>query len=119
MPTRRTIALTVVVSSVLAWSLLGNATGTEQEPSKIEAAAKSLDKVVGSGQKVCSIFHPNNWRDSLNVPSAFTSSACDDYRAKVGGTHLQLACLYSNGMAWGAAVPGGTAPPAPTQNCGW
>lgn len=66
------------------------------------------------GTKVCSIFHPGNFRDSLNVSNAFTERACQDLMRNEGGTVFQLACLHDEGVAFGTPDGG-----RPVPNCGW
>ena len=88
-----------------------------KEPPRGEAyafTAGTTGPLAVPGSKVCSIYHPGNFRDSLNVPDAFNERACQDLMRNEGGTVYQLACLYDAGVAFGA--PGGG---RPVPNCGW
>jgi hypothetical protein len=85
-----------------------------------EAREVKLDAVTGTGSKVCSVFVPNNWRDSLSVPATFTRAACMEFGRNEGATHYQLACTFNNGVGFNRpAGLGDTSTPAPPQNCGW
>lgn len=81
---------------------------------KSAALAGQKPDVAEIGTKVCSVFVPGNWRDSVNVGPRFTKQACYEYVVLVGAHHYQLGCLYANGI--GLGQPGGG---LPAQNCGW
>jgi len=110
--------VTLVGVFVASIGVAGNA-GIEKE--KNYRAAEKGAIVIGNNAKagadatkICSVFVPNNWRDSVNVGTAFTKQSCRQYMITVGAHQWQLACLYSNGIAFGS--PNGA---DPAQNCGW
>ena len=100
---------------------IGVAANAEIEKEKNYRAAEKGAIVVGSnakagqtGTKVCSVFIPSNWRDSVNVGASFTKESCRQYMITVGANQWQLGCLYSNGIGFGPPNGG-----VPAQNCGW
>ncbi len=76
----------------------------------------SHDPVAITGaQKVCSVYQPGVWRDTLVVPQNWTASSCNEFRATTGTSNYQLACLSDTWIYWGA---GGAF--VPWYNpCGW
>ena len=67
-----------------------------------------------SRTKLCSVVVPDNWRDTISVPSGWNSGTCQSYARSVGATFYQLGCGFSNSFSLGAEN-GGT----PNPNCGW
>jgi hypothetical protein len=66
--------------------------------------------------KLCSVYVPNDWRDTIPVPASWRWSDCRDYAIAIGATHVHLICLFERGspkMSMGG--PGD----APNPNCGW
>ena len=68
------------------------------------------------GQKLCSVFVPDGWRDSIPVPQSWRWSDCRDYAASVGATQIHLMCVFSQG-APKFSMGGPGRPPQP--DCGW
>jgi len=66
--------------------------------------------------KLCSVYVPNNWRDTIPVPASWKWNDCRDYAASVGASHIHLICIFDRGspkISMGG--PGGP----PERNCGW
>lgn len=104
-------------SLMLAFATMSPASGQVQsqlESRALEKQALLIGTGDASGTKVCSVFVPSNWRDSVNVGAGFTRQACIDYMRVVGANNFQLGCLYTNGIGFG--LPNGG---LPAQNCGW
>ncbi len=75
-----------------------------------------LPEVEKQGTKVCSVYVPNNWRDSFAVPVTWHWSDCRDYAIAMGATHIHFGCLFDDGEPkFSFGGPGD--PPEP--NCGW
>jgi hypothetical protein len=67
--------------------------------------------------KLCSIYVPGNWRDTVVVPNGWSRTRCaTDWRAHNGATTAVLGCL-TNGTFSFAALSGTAAPP--DNSCGW
>jgi hypothetical protein len=68
------------------------------------------------GTKYCSIYVPNNWRDTFPVPAAWRWTDCRDFAAAVGATHVHFMCVFSGGRArFSIGGPGDL----PNPDCGW
>jgi hypothetical protein len=67
-----------------------------------------------TGTKICSVFIPGNWRDSINVPQGWTPGMCINFMRSVGATHYHLGCAFYSGFTWGEPNGG-----SPNNNCGW
>ena len=68
------------------------------------------------GTKYCSIYVPNNWRDTFPVPAAWRWSDCRDFAAAVGATHVHFVCVFSGGRPrFSIGGPGDL----PNPDCGW
>lgn len=100
---------------------IGIAANAGVEKEKNNGAADKSAIVAGSnakagenGTKICSVFIPSNWRDSVNVGASFTKASCKEYMITVGANQWQLGCLYSNGIGFGHPNGG-----VPAVNCGW
>jgi len=100
---------------------IGVAENAGIEKEKNYGLAQTSAVVVGSnakagatGTKICSVFIPSNWRDSVNVGASFTKASCRAYMVTVGANQWQLGCLYSDGIGFGHPNGG-----VPAQNCGW
>ena len=87
--------------------------------SKEEAAfappASLTTKPPGKGQKLCSVFAPSNWRDTIDVPATATLPSCIRFMNITAATTLQLGCIFADGSV-SLGTPGGG---APSPNCGW
>ncbi|HEX2136366.1 MAG TPA: hypothetical protein VHG30_10770 [Microvirga sp.] len=70
-----------------------------------------------TGRKYCSIYVPDNWRDSFPVPDAWSWSDCRDFAAAVGATRVHLVCVFADGQrpAFSIGGPGDL----PNPDCGW
>jgi hypothetical protein len=79
--------------------------------------------VHAAPQKICSVFVPGNWRDTIVVdqPGWFTIQ-CNTYRVAVGATQLQIGCLTTSGFSFGQPYVGQQAGEdnfPPNNSCGW
>jgi hypothetical protein len=83
----------------------------------IEPRERQVRGPVTSGAKYCSIYVPENWRDTFPVPNAWTWSDCRDFAASVGATRVHLMCLFTDGRkpAYSIGGPGDL----PNPDCGW
>ena len=80
-----------------------------------EVAAATVNQLVfPQGLKVCSVYIPGNWRDTVHVPPSWTSATCNNYKIAVGAVTYQLGCIFSNSFKLGANDGG-----LPSPNCGW
>ena len=71
---------------------------------------------VEGSTKHCSIYVPDQWRDTFPVPASWTWRDCRDYAAAVGATQVHLVCLHARGrQKFSIGGPGD--PPEP--DCGW
>ena len=71
---------------------------------------------AAEGAKLCSVFAPNNWRDSINVPSSWTARDCQVFAHDVGATEMQLGCIFDTGEPKVSIGPPGQ---LPERDCGW
>jgi hypothetical protein len=68
------------------------------------------------GTKYCSVYVPDNWRDSFPVPAAWRWSDCRDFARAVGATHVHFLCVFSEGQPrFSMGGPGDL----PNPDCGW
>ena len=65
--------------------------------------------------KYCSVFVPNDWRDTFPVPSSWSYRDCQDFATTVGASHVTVMCVFSEGLP--AFSFGSDRPPVP--DCGW
>ncbi len=74
-------------------------------------------------QKVCSVFLPPSFRDSIVVPKTWGLTDCNSFRKIAGldydATQYQLGCLNSTGVVYGSAGNDNTNAGFPTPDCGW
>lgn len=71
---------------------------------------------VEGSTKLCSIYVPDNWRDTFPVPASWTWRDCRDFATAVGATHVHLVCVHARGNQK-FAIGGPGDPPEP--DCGW
>lgn len=71
---------------------------------------------VEGTSKLCSVYVPDNWRDTIPVPGTWRWSDCRDYAAAVGATHIHLMCVFAQGQP---KVSIGGPGDLPEPNCGW
>jgi hypothetical protein len=69
--------------------------------------------------KVCSVYVPNNWRDTILMNNNNNWTQCDAFGASVGATNIQLGCLTDSGINLGGPDSWWSPPGAPWPNCGW
>ena len=68
------------------------------------------------GTKYCSVYVPDNWRDSFPVPAAWRWSDCRDFARAIGATHVHFLCVFSHGQPrFSMGGPGDL----PNPDCGW
>jgi hypothetical protein len=72
-----------------------------------------------TNQKVCSVFIPDNWRDTVIAGSKWTVETCQAYAAAVLAELHQLGCITKDGFAFGDPGDATTLATAPKPNCGW
>jgi hypothetical protein len=76
-----------------------------------------------SSQKICSVFVPNNWRDTVTVPTlGWNTTQCDSFRREVGAELFQLGCFQQFGFSFGIPMTGVRALPQnfpPNNSCNW
>jgi len=71
--------------------------------------------ITGSS-KICSVYTPNEWRDTILLNNVHNWGHCNNFRASVGASTFQIGCLTdASGVNWG--IPNSAA--APWPNCGW
>lgn len=70
--------------------------------------------IISGTTKVCSVWVPGNWRDSIVMNQNSIWTACNNYRALVLATNFSIGCMNDGGIWLG---PSGGAAPVP--NCGW
>ena len=58
--------------------------------------------ITFTSQKVCSPVVGNQWRDTIIVPATWTKETCNNYRAKVGASAYNLACIFENSYSFGS-----------------
>jgi hypothetical protein len=73
-------------------------------------------EIVPDTVKLCSVYVPGNWRDTIPVPASWRWSDCRDYAVTVGATHLHLICLFERGNR---KISMGGPRDLPEPNCGW
>ncbi|HYF54460.1 MAG TPA: hypothetical protein VEA41_09400 [Salinarimonas sp.] len=69
-----------------------------------------------AGQKLCSVYAPNAWRDTIPVPATWSWRDCRDYARLVGATHIHLICVFSRGEPKTSLGGPGE---LPEPDCGW
>jgi len=70
--------------------------------------------------KACSAVVPGVFRDTMPVPSTWSSQSCLTWAKQVGGTQWQLGCVTNAKLIW--ALPQAVSDPGPvipSPNCGW
>jgi hypothetical protein len=68
------------------------------------------------GSKFCSVVVPGDWRDTINVPQAWTVEDCDEFRVAMGARSLQIGCIFGRGRSAFSVAEAGY---LPRPNCGW
>ena len=88
-----------------------------EAPTATDIMAGDVPGVQLSGtHKFCSVVAPGGtWRDTVLVPSGWTSTDCNNFRASVGASVFQLGCMTHSGYQFGS--PGGWLPSG--NYCGW
>lgn len=83
----------------------------------VEPRERVVRGPVTSGGRYCSVYVPDNWRDTFAVPLAWTWRDCRDFAAAVGATRVHLVCLFTDGRqpAFSIGGPGDL----PKPDCGW
>ena len=77
------------------------------------AGAQVYNITVPGGVKVCSAVVPNNWRNDIQVPRAWTQAMCAAWASGIGaGNGHNFACLTDTGMHYDSQ--GGN-----WNTCGW
>ena len=71
---------------------------------------------VEGSTKHCSVYVPNQWRDTFPVPGSWRWSDCRDFAAAMGASHIHLVCTHARGNPK-FSVGGPGDPPEP--DCGW
>lgn len=105
----------------LAQASCTTADGKEWAPQPMPAADEEPAEAVGEApsaltgtHKMCSGFVSGNYRDTILVPSAWSSGMCQSWVASTGTSSWQIGCVFDWGYSWG--TPNGGLPPS---NCGW
>lgn len=114
---KRWIALGVL-TTVFTWIGLVAAElqqGQSAEERMEQENQRRAAEVAARGTKLCSVFQPGNWRDTINVPSGATPSGCRDFMNVTKATDFQLGCVRGDGRV-ALGPPGGG---LPDPNCGW
>jgi len=84
----------------------------------LTAEAKDPVPLTGTS-KVCSVYVPNDWRDTILMNDNNNWTQCNNFKMSVGAPNLQLGCLDDSGIHFGwPGTPGGP-PGLPYPNCGW
>jgi hypothetical protein len=66
--------------------------------------------------KLCSVYVPGRWRDTIPAPGTWRWSDCRDYAVMVGATHIHLMCVFTRGNP---KISIGGPGDLPEPNCGW
>jgi hypothetical protein len=98
-----------VATVAVAWLTASYTAREEVRP--IQAASIGP---LSEGQKLCSVFIPYQFRDSLIVPKTWSVETCRQFQSGAGATQLQVGCVFETTVTFGEF---GGAPP--TVNCGW
>jgi hypothetical protein len=69
-----------------------------------------------AGTKFCSVVVGDNWRDSINVPQAWTAEDCEEFRVAMGASEMQIGCIFDRGRTAFSVAEAGY---VPRPNCGW
>jgi hypothetical protein len=88
---------------------------TKEEAAFVQEARMDTKAVSGTGQKLCSVIVPGNWRDTINAPPGSTLSSCIRFMNITIASTLQLGCIFPDGSVSLGPNGGG----APSPNCGW
>ncbi len=67
-----------------------------------------------SGVKLCSVFVPDTWRDTMQVPQEWQAETCKSVVPHLGATAYQLGCMFKDGVSFGPVNSG-----TPLPNCDW
>jgi hypothetical protein len=87
--------------------------------SSLAELKRSSPGSLEDGQKICSIFAPGIWRDSLIVPKSWTRDNCTALGLKMVALEYQVGCAFPNAVEFGSKdVLSGRASDPP-RNCGW
>jgi hypothetical protein len=73
-------------------------------------------EAVEGTTKLCSVYVPGDWRDTIPVPGTWRWRDCSDYAAAVGATHIHLMCVHTRGNP---KISIGGPGDLPEPNCGW
>ncbi|WP_152621151.1 hypothetical protein [Bradyrhizobium japonicum] len=104
------VALIGVFGSIgVAWI---TATRTASEQIKPVVAASIGPQ--SSGQKLCSAWVKNTYRDSMIVPQQWKIDTCKKFMVAISANLFQVGCVYEDRIAWGDEGGG-----VPADNCGW
>ena len=80
--------------------------------------ARDPTPITGTS-KVCSVYVPGNWRDTILMNNNTSWTQCEAFGAAVGATTIQLGCLTDSGINLGGPSAWWSPPGAPWPNCGW
>lgn len=78
--------------------------------------ARAQARFDEGGTKFCSVVVPGDWRDTINVPQAWTVEDCDEFRVAMGAQTLQIGCIFERGRSAFSVAEAGY---VPRPNCGW
>ena len=117
----------IVVALIGAFASIGkvwvesaaNKAGVESNKVAVQKLGDSTTGTLEDGQKLCSLFDPNKWRDNVVVPKSWSKDICMSLGVKVGATRYQLGCVFSNSAELGADVAINQTAPSPARTCGW
>jgi hypothetical protein len=71
---------------------------------------------VAGTTKLCSVFVPHGWRDTIPVPGTWRWSDCRDFADMVGASEVHLMCMFTDGSP---KISAGSPTELPEPNCGW
>jgi hypothetical protein len=118
MANNRGVVVAALVVAFVALGLIGAQTAGNKKT--LDSLQETTRGTSERGQKICSCFVPGNWRDSMVVPESWTKDLCLKFGLKTGATSIQLGCVFSNDVEFGAETELRTASAAPpARNCGW
>jgi len=91
-----------------AWTDLGGGGGTPSSQA--------------TSMKICRVYVPNNWSDTINVPSTWTANSCNSYGGLQKATRYVLGCFDGDSYRFGSDGQVGNYPVSasfPSPDCGW
>ena len=95
--------------------------GQWQDSGVADEAVSQQTQALTGAHKLCSVYAPSNWRDTIVVDNGWTKSTCANFGASVGATMMNVGCLSDTGSVFGSAIavshPNNAGTPSP--NCGW